>query len=58
MTGKAEMSRVSAMDVAGGTNGTMSTEGVAAAEARAMDVVAETTSARDLDVGTETDATS
>jgi len=57
MAAEAEMIIVRAMDVAGGTNGTMSTDVVAAAEARAMDVVAETTRARDMDVGTETDAT-
>jgi len=57
MAAAAEMIIVSALDVADGTNGTMRTDVVAAAEARAMDVVAETTRTRDMDVGTEIDAT-
>jgi hypothetical protein len=50
--GRAEMSKVRAMDVAAGTNAARNMDVVAASEARG--VIARMTPVRDMDVGAET----
>ena len=57
MAADAEMSKARAMDVIGVTNEVTTMDVVAAIEARATDVVAETTGMRDTGVGAQTDAT-